>query len=72
MGRSTKPAAGKGASVEQTPPFLAAKNLKDFISDELVRSMKPSSNCTDARFPKLARVYTAIQSEFSTAATCAL
>jgi hypothetical protein len=27
--------------VEQTPPFLAAKNLKDFISDELVRSMKP-------------------------------
>jgi hypothetical protein len=41
MGRSRRPPAGQGASVEQTPPFLAAKNLQPFISEELIRSMKP-------------------------------
>lgn len=41
MGRSQRPPAGQGASVEQAPPFLAAKNLKPFISEGLVRSSAP-------------------------------
>ncbi len=44
MGRSRTPKAGTGsgfASVDNMPPFLAAINLKPFISDELRQSTMP-------------------------------
>jgi hypothetical protein len=39
--RSIRPVAGSGASFEKIPAFLAPKNLKPFISEDLERSMKP-------------------------------
>lgn len=41
IGRSGKPAAGRGSSVEKIAPFLALDNLKPFINEELVSSTKP-------------------------------
>ncbi len=41
IGRSGKPAAGRGSVVEKIAPFLALDNLKPFINDELVSSTMP-------------------------------
>lgn len=41
IGRSGKPAQGRGASFENIAPFLALQNLKPFIDEELVDSTKP-------------------------------
>ena len=41
IGRSGKPAAGRGSSVEKIAPFLALENLKPFINDELSSSTFP-------------------------------
>ena len=41
IGRSGKPAAGRGSSVEKIAPFLALDNLKPFINEDLVSSTKP-------------------------------
>lgn len=41
IGRSERPQAGKGSSVEQIAPFLNVDNLKPFISKELYVSSKP-------------------------------
>jgi hypothetical protein len=45
IGRAAKAKAGTGSTrinqVDELPPFLAAANLKPFISDELRRSTKP-------------------------------
>jgi len=46
IGRAAKAKAGTGSTrigggVDDLPPFLAAKNLKPFISDDLRRSTKP-------------------------------
>lgn len=41
IGRSGKPAQGRGASLENIAPFLALQNLKPFIDEELVDSTKP-------------------------------
>ena len=43
IGRSPRPAAGKGGSVgfDKLPSFLAATNLKPLISDELIASTTP-------------------------------
>lgn len=41
IGRSGKPAAGRGSSVEKIAPFLDLDNLKPFINEELVSSTKP-------------------------------
>jgi hypothetical protein len=40
MGRARKAKGGQGASLEKAPAFLAAKNLKPFISEELEESSK--------------------------------
>lgn len=40
MGRSGKATGGKGASVDDTPAFLSASNLKPFISKELAGSTR--------------------------------
>lgn len=41
IGRSGKPAAGRGSSVEKIAPFLDLDNLKPFIDNELVSSTMP-------------------------------
>lgn len=41
IGRSGKPAAGRGSSVEKVAPFLAITNLKPFVDKELEDSTKP-------------------------------
>jgi hypothetical protein len=41
IGRSGKPAAGRGSSVEKIAPFLALENLKPFIDEELASSTFP-------------------------------
>lgn len=41
IGRSGKPAAGRGSVVEKVAPFLALDNLKTFISKELESSTYP-------------------------------
>jgi hypothetical protein len=44
IGRAKKAKGGQGAQnlpVDQLPPFLAAKNLKPFISNELIESTRP-------------------------------
>ena len=35
IGRTPRPKGGQGASIDEMIPFLAAKNLKPFISQEL-------------------------------------
>lgn len=41
IGRARSAKGGQGASVDKMPAFMAAKNLKPFVSDELVGSTKP-------------------------------
>ena len=41
IGRSGKPARGRGSSLENIAPFLALQNLKPFIDDELINSTRP-------------------------------
>jgi hypothetical protein len=41
IGRSGKPARGRGSSFENIAPFLALQNLKPFINEELVDSTRP-------------------------------
>lgn len=41
IGRSPRPAAGRGSSVEKIAPFLDLDNLKPFVSSELADSTKP-------------------------------
>jgi len=41
IGRSPRPAAGRGSSVEKIAPFLDLDNLKPFVSKELADSTKP-------------------------------
>jgi hypothetical protein len=41
IGRSGKPAAGRGSSVEKIAPFLALDNLKPFIDEDLASSTFP-------------------------------
>lgn len=41
IGRSGRPTAGKGSSVEKMAPFLALDNLKPYIDSDLERSSRP-------------------------------
>jgi hypothetical protein len=41
IGRSGKPAAGRGSQLEKIAPFLALENLKPFVDLELADSTKP-------------------------------
>ena len=41
IGRSGRPAAGRGYDVEKVAPFLALDNLKPYMSSELADSTKP-------------------------------
>ena len=41
IGRSGKPAKGRGSVIEKVAPFLALRNLKPFVSKELEHSTKP-------------------------------
>ena len=41
IGRSGKPAKGRGAAIEKVAPFLALDNLKPFVGDELAHSTQP-------------------------------
>lgn len=41
IGRSGRPAAGRGSDVEKVAPFLATENLKPYVSSELQDSTKP-------------------------------
>ena len=41
IGRAGKPNTGHGVAVSDTPAFLAANNLKEFVSEELRRSSTP-------------------------------
>lgn len=41
VGRSGRPAMGRGSAFDKLPPFLALDNLKPFISSELTRSTSP-------------------------------
>ena len=41
IGRSGKPAAGRGSVVEKVAPFLALDNLKPFVNSELESSTYP-------------------------------
>lgn len=41
IGRSGRPAAGRGSDVEKVAPFLALDNLKPYVSKELADSTKP-------------------------------
>ena len=41
IGRSGRPAAGRGSSIEKVAPFLALDNLKPYVSRELADSTKP-------------------------------
>lgn len=66
IGRTGNPKQGHGGEVFDTPVFLSAKNLKPFISDDLLRSSTPVmfepktgggvkvlSDSTDAPVPRL-------------------
>ena len=41
IGRSGRPAAGRGSDVEKVAPFLALGNLKPYVSKELADSTRP-------------------------------
>ena len=41
IGRSGKPARGRGSSLENIAPFLALQNLKPFINNDLINSTMP-------------------------------
>ncbi len=41
IGRSGRPAKGRGSSFEKIAPFLALKNLKPFITEELIEETRP-------------------------------
>lgn len=41
IGRSGRPAAGRGSDVEKVAPFLALENLKRYVTKELEDSTKP-------------------------------
>jgi len=41
LGRSERPKAGQGVSIDDAIPFMAANNLKPFISNDLRDSTKP-------------------------------
>ena len=41
IGRSGRPAAGRGSAVEKVAPFLDLDNLKPYVSNELADSTKP-------------------------------
>lgn len=41
IGRSGRPAAGRGSSFERRAPFLDSDNLKPFVDSELTESSKP-------------------------------
>lgn len=41
IGRSGKPAKGRGSSIEKVAPFLALNNLKPYVDKELEDSTKP-------------------------------
>ena len=41
IGRSGKPAKGRGAAFEKVAPFLALNNLKPFVAEELHASTQP-------------------------------
>jgi len=41
IGRSGRPAAGRGSSIEKVAPFLSLNNLKPFVDEELEASTKP-------------------------------
>lgn len=41
IGRSGKPAKGRGSEIEKVAPFLALNNLKPFVDSELERSTSP-------------------------------
>jgi len=41
IGRSGKPAAGRGSSVEKIAPFLDLNNLKPFVDNDLTSSTSP-------------------------------
>jgi hypothetical protein len=41
IGRSGKPARGRGSQVEKIAPFLALDNLKSFVDEDLADSTKP-------------------------------
>lgn len=41
IGRSGKPAKGRGSSIEKVAPFLGLQNLKPFVDKELEDSTKP-------------------------------
>jgi hypothetical protein len=41
IGRSGRPAAGRGSDVEKVAPFLALDNLNPYVSNELADSTKP-------------------------------
>jgi len=47
IGRSGKPARGRGSSFENIAPFLALQNLKPFIDNELITSTTPIKFTTD-------------------------
>jgi P63C domain len=42
IGRSGRPAAGRGSDVEKVAPFLALDNLTPYVSNELANSTKPT------------------------------
>lgn len=41
IGRSGRPAAGRGSSIEKVAPFLGLENLKPFVDSDLEDSTKP-------------------------------
>lgn len=43
IGRSGKPAKGRGSAFEKVAPFLALKNLQPFIDQELIEQSRPIS-----------------------------
>src|SRR5439155_11359118 len=53
IGRSGRPAGGRGSSVEKVAPFLALNNVKPYVSSELADSTKPIS----FRLPNGTRAY---------------
>lgn len=53
IGRSGKPAQGRGSRLEKTAPFLDLDNLKPYVDDELENSTKPIS----FRVPSGTRAY---------------
>lgn len=51
IGRSGKPARGRGSSLEKVAPFLALDNLKPFINNDLIDSTKPIKFIPDKGAP---------------------